>query len=58
MFVDSTDGKTLLEYLDEEISNTNMKNGAGRIRELKEVRTFILEKRIYNPKERIFFPVK
>ena len=57
-FVDPADGKTLLEYLDKEISNTNMKNGAGRIRELKEVRTFILEKRIYNPKEQNFFPIK
>ena len=56
-FVDPADGKTLLEYLDKEISNTNM-NGAGRIRELKEVRAFILEKRIYNPKEQNFFPIK
>ena len=56
-FVDPADGKTLLEYLDKEISNTNM-NGAGRIRELKEVRAFILEKRIYNPKEQNFFPFK
>ena len=56
-FVDPADGKTLLEYLDKEISNNNM-NGAGRIRELKEVRTFILEKRIYNPKEQNFFPIK
>ena len=57
MFIDPADGKTIIQYLDEEISKT-IKNGPERIRELKEVRAFILEKRIYNPKEQNFFPVK
>lgn len=57
MFVDPADGKTVVEYIDEEIANT-AKNGSGRIRELKEVKAFILEKRKYNPKEQRFEPVK
>ena len=57
MFVDPADGKTIIQYLDEEIAKTN-KYGSGKIKEMTEVKAFILEKRIYNPKEQNFFPVK
>jgi hypothetical protein len=57
MFIDPADGKTVLQYLDEEISDTG-KNGAGRIREMKEVKAFILEKREYDSKEQMFKAVK
>jgi hypothetical protein len=57
LFIDPADGKTVLQYLDEEISDTR-KNGAGRIREMKEVKAFILEKREYDSKEQMFKAVK
>ena len=57
MFVDPADDKTVIQYLDEEISDTK-KNGLGRIREMKEVKAMVLEKRKYNPKEQMFEPVK
>ena len=56
MFIDPADGKTIIQYLDEEIASG--KYGLGKIKEMNEVRSFILEKRKYNPKEQNFFRVK
>jgi hypothetical protein len=56
-FIDPADGKTIIQYLDEEISKTT-KYGLGKIKEMNLVRTFILAKRKYNPKEQNFYPVK
>ncbi len=56
MFVDPADGKTIIEYFDKEIASG--KYGDGKIREMNEVKAFILEKRKYNPKEQRFEPVK
>jgi hypothetical protein len=56
MFVDPADGKTIIEYFDKEI--VSGKYGDGKIREMNEVKSFILEKRKYNPKEQRFDPVK
>ena len=53
MFEDPADGKTFIEYLDEEISKTS-KNGPGRISEMKEIKTFVLTKRKYNSVTKVF----
>lgn len=57
MFIDPADGKSIIMYLDEEISKTN-KYGPGKIREMNEVRDYILSDKKYNPQEQLFEEVK
>ncbi len=57
MFKDPADGKTFVQYLNEEIAKTS-KNGLGRIRLMREIKEYILEERKYNRITKMFEVVK
>jgi len=57
MFVDPADNKTIIQYLDEAMAKTYLYS-EGKIKEMQEVKEYLLEKRVYNPKTELFEAVK
>lgn len=57
LFVDPADGKTLTQYLDEEIAKTN-KYGPDRLKEMKEIGDDIFIPKKYNPITQLFEMIK
>ena len=57
LFADPANGKTVINYIDEELTKTS-KNGEWKLNQLREMKKVILEKRKYNPATHEFDTVK